>query len=93
MSRSALTLTCRIRTMNNELREKIQASLNSIRHYLQADGGDVELVSVSDDGFVGVKLTGACVSCPMSRMTLRAGVERHLLRDIPEIKRVEQVAV
>ncbi len=73
--------------------EKVQQSLNSVRPYLQADGGDVELVRVTDDGFVAVRLTGSCLSCPMSRMTLRAGVERRLLRDVPEIKRVEQVLV
>ncbi len=73
------------------LKEKIQQSLDSVRPYLLADGGDVELIRVTDDGFVEVKLTGSCVSCPMSRMTLRAGVERRLLNDIPEIRRVEQV--
>ncbi len=73
--------------------EKVQQSLNSIRPYLQADGGDVELVRVTDDGFVAVRLTGSCLSCPMSRMTLRAGVERKLLRDIPEIRRVEQILI
>lgn len=77
--------------MDASITDRVQSSLNSIRHYLQTDGGDVELVRVRDDGFVEVKLTGACVNCPMSRMTLRAGVERRLLRDIPEIKRVEQV--
>lgn len=77
--------------MEHSITERVQSSLDSIRHYLQADGGDVELVRITDDGFVEVKLTGACVGCPMSRMTLRAGVERRLLRDIPEIKRVEQV--
>lgn len=71
--------------------EKVQQSLNSVRPYLQADGGDVELVRVTEDGFVIVKLIGNCFSCPMSRMTLRAGVERKLLKDIPEIRRVEQV--
>lgn len=71
--------------------EKVQQSLDSVRHYLQKDGGDVELVRIRDDGFVEIKLTGACDSCPMSRMTLRAGIERRLLKDVPEIKRVEQV--
>jgi Fe-S cluster biogenesis protein NfuA len=71
--------------------ERVQRSLDTVRPYLQADGGDVELVRVTEDGFVMVKLTGSCISCPMSRMTLRAGVERRLLSDIPEIKRVEQV--
>jgi Fe-S cluster biogenesis protein NfuA len=71
--------------------ERVQQSLDAVRPYLQADGGDVELVRITDDGFVEVKLTGSCISCPMSRMTLRAGVERRLLRDIPEVRRVEQV--
>ncbi len=73
------------------LTERVQSSLDSVRPYLQADGGDVELLRVTEDGFVEVKLTGSCVSCPMSRMTLRAGVERRLLKDVPEIRRVEQV--
>ena len=71
---------------------RVEVSLESVRPYLRADGGDVELVRVRDDGFVEVRLTGACLACPMSRMTLRAGVERRLLRDVPEVKRVEQVA-
>lgn len=79
--------------MDQSIINKVQVSLDAVRPFLQADGGDVELVRVTDDGFVEVKLTGACLSCPMSRMTLRAGVERRLLRDIPEIKRVEQVMV
>ncbi|NUN69853.1 MAG: NifU family protein [Bacteroidetes bacterium] len=74
------------------MNEKVQRSLETVRPFLQADGGDVELVRVTEDGFVEVKLTGACVGCPMSRMTLRAGVERRLLKDIPEIRRVEQVS-
>ena len=77
--------------MNADLTERVQKSLKDVRPFLQADGGDVELVRITDDGFVMVKLTGACLSCPMSRMTLRAGIERRLLRDIPDIKRVEQV--
>lgn len=73
------------------INEKVQQSLDSVRPFLQADGGDVELVRITADGFVEVKLTGSCVHCPMSRMTLRAGVERRLLKDIPEIRRVEQI--
>jgi len=62
-----------------------------VRPYLQADGGDVELVNVSKDGIVQVKLLGACSACPMSQMTLRAGVERALIREVPGIRRVEAV--
>ncbi len=77
--------------MNEELNKKVKTALESIRPYLQADGGDVELVQVSDEGIVEVRLTGACVGCPMSQMTLRAGVERALMREVPGIKRVESV--
>jgi len=74
------------------LREKVLEALESVRPYLKADGGDVELVDIKEDGIVEVRLTGACVGCPMSQMTLRAGIERALMRDVPEIKRVEAVA-
>ncbi len=71
--------------------EEILKSLKLIRPFLQADGGDVELVRFSDDGIVEVMLTGACKECPLSIMTLRAGIERALMNDIPEIKRIEAV--
>lgn len=75
----------------SDLRERVLASLETIRPYLKADGGDIELVSISEDGIVEVHLQGACGHCPMSQMTLRAGVERALKRDVPEIVRVEAV--
>ena len=74
------------------MKEEILKALDSLRPYLQADDGDVELVDVSDDGIVKVKLKGACEICPMSVMTLRAGIERSLLRQVPGIRRVEAVA-
>lgn len=74
------------------MEERIKKALDSIRPYLQADGGDVELVDVSKEGIVQVKLIGACSSCPMSQMTLRAGVERALIREVPGIRRVEAVS-
>jgi Fe-S cluster biogenesis protein NfuA len=77
--------------MSENMNEKIEQALETIRPYLRADGGDVELVSVSDEGIVEVRLTGACVGCPMSQMTLRAGVERALMREVPGIRRVEAV--
>ncbi len=77
--------------MSSAFYEKVEEALKKIRPFLQADGGDVELVRVTEDGIVEVKLTGACVGCPMSQMTLRAGVERALLKEIPGIRRVEQV--
>jgi len=77
--------------MNDVMFEKIEKALQTIRPYLKADGGDVQLVNVTPEGIVEVKLTGACSACPMSQMTLRAGVERALIREVPGIKRVEAV--
>jgi Fe-S cluster biogenesis protein NfuA len=73
------------------LREKIEQALNRIRPALQADGGNVELVDVTPEGVVKVKLTGACGGCPMSQMTLKMGVERVLREAVPEIKEVVSV--
>jgi Fe-S cluster biogenesis protein NfuA len=73
------------------MREKVHTALETVRPFLQEDGGDVELVNVTDDGIVELKLTGACATCPMSIMTLRAGIERALMREIPDVRRVEAV--
>lgn len=70
------------------MREKVEKALNKIRPMLQADGGDVELVDVTSDGIVKVRLKGACMGCPMSQMTLKAGIEKQLVADVPEIKEV-----
>lgn len=70
--------------------DKVQAVINKIRPSLQADGGDVELVSV-EDGTVKVRLQGACKGCPMSQMTLKNGIEKILKQEIPEVERVEGV--
>ena len=76
----------------NISKEQVLKALESIRPFLQADSGDVELIEISNDNIIKVKLTGACSSCPMSIMTLRAGIERSLMREIPAIKRVEAVS-
>lgn len=73
------------------MKEKIEKVLNDIRPGLQADGGDVELVDVTEDGVVKVRLTGACAGCPMSTMTLKMAIEKRLKEQIPEVKTVEQV--
>lgn len=73
------------------MREKVKTALNGIKPRLQADGGDVELVEVSEDGIVKVKLVGACGSCPMAQMTLKMGIERHLKENVPEVKEVVAV--
>jgi len=70
------------------MRDKVAVSLDKIRPALQADGGDVELVEVTDDGVVKLRLTGACAGCPMSTITLKSGIERVLRQQIPEIKEV-----
>ncbi len=67
------------------MKEKVEAALDKIRPALRADGGDIELVDVKD-GVATVKLTGACGGCPMSAMTLRMGVERVVMEEVPEIK-------
>lgn len=73
------------------LKNQVQAVLDKIRPNLQADGGDVELVEITDDGIVKVRLQGACHGCPMSQMTLKNGIERLLLKEIPSLKGVEAV--
>jgi Fe-S cluster biogenesis protein NfuA len=72
------------------VKEKVEEAIQEIRPYLQADGGNIELIDVTD-GVVKVKLLGACAGCPMSKMTLQMGVERTLKKKIPEIIRVEAV--
>jgi len=73
------------------MKARVEEILAQVRPALQADGGDVELVDVSEEGVVSVKLTGACGSCPMSTMTLKMGIERTLMENIPEVKEVVQV--
>jgi len=72
------------------MKEKGEQALNKIRPALQADGGDVQLIDV-ENGIVKVRLTGACGGCPMSQITLKMGIERHLRKEIPEVKSVEAV--
>jgi len=73
------------------MREEVLKVLEMVRPGLQADGGDVELVDVSDDGIVKVRLKGACGSCPMSTMTLKMGIERAMKAQIPGVTEVVQV--
>ncbi len=72
------------------MKEKVQEVLEMIRPSLQADGGDVELVDVTEDGIVKLRLTGHCAGCPMSTMTLKNGIERIMKQEIPEVKEVVQ---
>lgn len=73
------------------MREKIQEALDQIRPAIQMDGGDVELVDVTEDNIVQVRLMGACHGCPMSLLTLQAGIERVIRARVPEIQGVEAI--
>ncbi len=75
----------------HNVKDRVQAALDKIRPALQADGGDVELVEVTEDGVVKVALQGACRGCPMSQITLANGVERVVKLEVPEVIRVEPV--
>lgn len=79
--------------MNQSLLERIEESLNTIRPYLEADGGNVKIVEVTEDMTLRLELIGACSSCPMSAMTLKAGVEEAVKKAVPEILKVEAVKV
>lgn len=76
---------------HHALLEKVEASLKSIRPYLEADGGDLKVVEITDEMVVKIELLGSCGSCPMSTMTMRAGIEQAILNAVPEIKRVEAI--
>jgi Fe-S cluster biogenesis protein NfuA len=73
------------------MKEAVQEAIDRIRPHLQADGGDVELIDVGDDGVVKVRLTGACHGCPMAQMTLKNGIERALKQEVPSVKSVVSV--
>jgi Fe-S cluster biogenesis protein NfuA len=75
----------------DRMKEKVQKAINEIRPNLQADGGDVELVEVMEDGTVKVKLLGACRGCPMSQMTLKMGIEKYLKKEVPGVREVVSV--
>jgi Fe-S cluster biogenesis protein NfuA len=78
--------------MNVELVERIERCLDRVRPYLRSDGGDVLYRRLREDGILEVSWQGTCRSCPMSLLTLRAGLERAILHEIPEVRRVEAVA-
>lgn len=73
------------------MKAKVSSAIERIRPNLQADGGDVELVEVNDEGIVKVKLLGACHGCPMAQMTLKMGIEKYLKKEVPGVKEVVSV--
>lgn len=77
--------------MKPELKNQIETALDTIRPYLEADGGNVRIVELTEDNVLKIELLGSCGSCPMSTMTLKAGVEEAIKKAIPEITRVEAV--
>ena len=78
---------------NHPLYTRIQSALDTIRPYLIADGGNVEIVEITTDNILKLALVGNCQSCNMSAMTFRAGVEEAIRRDVPEIKAVEEIKI
>ncbi len=78
--------------MNELMREKVEIALNSMRPFLQADGGDVELIDITDDMEVQLRLTGNCSSCNISHITMKAGIENGIKNAIPEITRVVAIS-
>lgn len=77
--------------MNQELFNKVEDALKTIRPYLEADGGDVELLEITEENTAMLELKGACSTCSMSQMTMKAGIEETILRAVPEIKSVQAV--
>jgi Fe-S cluster biogenesis protein NfuA len=75
-------------TDSNSLRERVMKALNRVKPYLQNDGGDIDLIEITEDLTVKVRLTGACHGCPYSMQTLKAGVEQVIMQEVPEVKKV-----
>lgn len=73
------------------MKEKVERALEKVRGFLQFEGGDIELVDISEDGVVKVRLQGMCSACPLSAITMKDGVERVIKAEVPEVKSVEQV--
>ena len=73
------------------MEEEVKKALEELRPHLQADGGDVQLIDVDENGTVKVRLQGSCAGCPMSQMTLKMGIEKILKQNVPEVERVESV--
>ena len=87
-----MLMTEQAETAQTAMKEKVEAALAQVRPMLQRDGGDVELVEITDDGIAKVRLQGACQGCPMAQVTLQMGIERVLKEMVPDIKSVQAVA-
>jgi Fe-S cluster biogenesis protein NfuA len=80
-------------THQKKLYADVEAAIDKIRPYLEADGGNVKIVEITDEKVVMIELLGACGSCPMSTLTMKAGVEETIIREVPEIKSVEAINI
>ncbi|TAF67409.1 MAG: NifU family protein [Cytophagales bacterium] len=80
-------------TTSSELNQRVEEALNHIRPYLKTDGGDVRLLEITQEGIARLELLGTCVSCPMSSMTLKAGIEETIKKAVPEVTQVVAVNV
>lgn len=80
-------------SVNNNMRERVESALENIRPYLETDGGDIKILEINEDMVVRLELLGACGNCPMSAMTLKAGVEESIKKAVPEIKGVEAINI
>ncbi|MEH0157057.1 NifU family protein [Limibacter armeniacum] len=78
---------------NSELLKLVEEALNTIRPYLEADGGNAKVLEVTEDGTARIEFLGACGSCPMSTMTLKAGIEQAVINAVPQIKKVEAINI
>jgi Fe-S cluster biogenesis protein NfuA len=72
----------------NSIKQRVETALDGVRPYLEADGGNVNVVEITEEGTVVLELLGACGTCPMSTMTFKAGLEEAILKSVPEIKKV-----
>ena len=79
--------------MQQDLVQQVEKALENIRPYLQADGGNVKVLELTEEGVVKLELQGACGTCPMSAMTFRAGIEEAIKREVPQIKGIEAVNI
>ncbi|MCH9823458.1 NifU family protein [Salibacteraceae bacterium] len=78
-------------TVQSSLYQRVDEALNDLRVFVKEDGGDLELVEVTEEGIARVELKGACTSCSMNNMTFKAGVEEAIMKAVPEIQKVEAV--
>ena len=79
--------------MQQDLVQQVEKALENIRPYLQADGGNVKVLELTEEGVVKLELLGACGSCPMSAMTFKAGIEEAIKREVPQVKRIEAINI